>query len=119
MAAFKARGLLTLPEYQWWYNAIQQGDVDTIKEVLVKSSKEQRDTLLNGKFVNTKHDRCEIKIRKNSDNCIFEVTAPLTLALTYSAPKEVISVSIPAHSTHSLLSIFIENFVIVLFCSSK
>ena len=55
---------------------IQQGDVDTIKDVLSKSSKEQKDTLLNGKFVNTKHDRCEIKIRNNSDNCIFEVTAP-------------------------------------------
>ena len=93
MTAVKTRGLLKLPEYQWWYNAIQKGDVHTIKDALTTSSKEQKDKLLNGKFVDTKEDPCEITIRKNSDNFIFEVTAPLTLALTYSAPKEVILVS--------------------------
>ena len=118
MAAFKARGLLTLPEYHWWYNVIQQGDVDTIKDVLSKSSKEQKDTLLNGKFVNTKYDRCEIKIRNNSDNCIFEVTVPFTLALTYSAPKEVISVSIQVHSNHLVLRASIMLHLIALFCST-
>ena len=87
MAAFKARGLLTLPEYHWWYNVIQQGDVDTIKDVLSKSSKEQKDTLLNGKFVNTKHDRCEIKIRNNSD-CRAMMTKGMVFRYTWVYSKE-------------------------------
>ena len=88
----KTRGTLQLPEYQWWYNAIQQGDVDTIKDALTTSSKEQKDKLLNGKFVADKHTKCKIKSRKKSNHYVFEVTAPVTLALTYSAPKQVISV---------------------------
>ena len=87
------RAILQLPEYQWWYNEIKQGDVDTIKNALTKSSEEQKDRLLNGKFVTNKEEKCMIKSRKKSNHYVFEATAPLTLALTYSAPKEVISVS--------------------------
>ena len=89
----KTRDILQLPDYQWWYNAIQQGDVDTIKDALTSSPRELTDKLLNGKFVTDKHAKCKIKSRKKSNQYVFEVTAPLTLALTYSAPKEVISVS--------------------------
>ena len=42
MTAAKTRGLLILPEYQWWYNAIQKGDVFTIKDALTRLSKNRR-----------------------------------------------------------------------------
>ena len=89
----KTRNILELPEHQWWFNAIQHGDVGAIKDALAKSSKEQRDKLLNGKFVPEKQEKCKIKSRKKCYRYVFEVTYPFTLALTYSAPKDVITVS--------------------------
>ena len=97
------RAILQLPKYQWWYNAIQEGDVDTIKNALTKSSAEQMDKLLNGKFVTDKEEKCKIKSRKKSNHYVFEVTSPLTLALTYSAPKEVISVSKRTYQKYRLV----------------
>ena len=97
------RAILQLPKYQWWYNAIQEGDVGTIKHALTKSSEEQKYKLLNGKFFTDKEEKCKIKSRINSNHYVFEVTAPLTLALTYSAPKEVISVSKRTYHKYQLV----------------
>ena len=83
MNNLKTRELLALPEFDWWYNALQLGDVKTITDTLSKSSAKERDKLLNGKSVNTKPETCGIRVRKEpKEQDLFEVTAPLSLALT-------------------------------------
>ena len=96
------RSFLLMPKYEWWYDAIPEGDIDSIKDTLNNSSKEQRHKLLNGKFVYNKVEKCDIIDWKSPDGPIFAVTAPLNLALAYCVSKDIILVSCISFIINSL-----------------
>ncbi len=85
---------LALPEFQWWYKALQ-GDVDKVANTLyMASSREIKNRLVNGRFHRTQPETCRIPRREPREKTRgrFEATTPLTVALAFSAPPEMFSV---------------------------
>ena len=77
---------LTFPKYKWWYDAIVNDDLPTIKHHLQTSSAEVKNLLLNGRFESFKDLDDDLDGEEFGYECLRELNA-FSLATAYLASE--------------------------------
>ncbi len=78
MVDIKESSHLKLPEFRFWYNAILENDISKLQDILQKSTKLQRNKLLNEPFDFDPMDSNQLSLTKQISSR-FQITYPLQL----------------------------------------